>query len=36
MGRIVDPEGRAARFIALPMHEVTHDRLVSGMREHRD
>jgi hypothetical protein len=32
----VDPEGRAARFIALEMHESTHDRLVWGMRQNRD
>src|SRR5208282_1499722 len=34
--RPVDPEGRAARFIALEVHESTHDRLVWGMRQHRD
>ena len=32
----VDPEGRAARFIALKVHESTHDRLVWGMRQNRD
>src|SRR6201987_2515395 len=32
----VDPEGRAARFIALTVHESTHDRLVWGMRQYRD
>ena len=32
----VDPEGRAARFIALEVHESTHDRLVWGMRQNRD
>ena len=32
----VDPEARAARFIALEMHESTHDRLVWGMRRNRD
>ena len=32
----VDPEGRAARFIALQLHEATHDRLVWGMRQNRD
>src|SRR5262245_55919919 len=36
MTRPVDPEGRAARFIALEMHEATHDRLVWGMRHNRD
>ena len=36
MTRPVDPEGRAARFIALEVHESTHDRLVWGMRQHRD
>lgn len=34
--RPVDPEGLAARFIALEKHEYTHDRLVWGMRENRD
>jgi L-lactate dehydrogenase complex protein LldF len=34
--RPVDPEGRAARFIALEVHESTHDRLVWGMRHNRD
>jgi L-lactate dehydrogenase complex protein LldF len=34
--RPVDPEGRAARFIALEKHETTHDRLVWGMRKNRD
>jgi L-lactate dehydrogenase complex protein LldF len=34
--RPVDPEGRAARFIALVEHETTHDRLVWGMRQNRD
>lgn len=32
----VHPETRAARFIALKVHETTHDRLVWGMRHHRD
>src|ERR1700719_2804721 len=32
----VDPEARAARFIALQVHESTHDRLVWGMRQNRD
>src|SRR6202043_3097772 len=32
----VDPEARAARFIALEVHESTHDRLVWGMRQNRD
>jgi L-lactate dehydrogenase complex protein LldF len=32
----VDPEGRAARFIALQVHESTHDRLVWRMRQNRD
>src|SRR5262249_27748921 len=36
MSRPVDPEARAARFIALEQHEETHDRLVWGMRQHRD
>ena len=36
MTRAVDPEGRAERFIALEEHEATHDRLVWGMRQHRD
>lgn len=36
MTRAVDPEGRAERFIALEVHESTHDRLVWGMRQHRD
>src|SRR5690242_20755861 len=36
MSRPVDPEGRAARFIALEVHESSHDRLVWGMRQHRD
>ena len=36
MTRPVDPEGRAARFISLQLHETTHDRLVWGMRQHRD
>src|SRR5262249_28898985 len=36
MTRPVDPEGRAARFIALKVHEATHDRLVWGMRQNRD
>jgi L-lactate dehydrogenase complex protein LldF len=36
MTRVVDPEGRAARFIALEVHESTHDRLVWGMRQNRD
>src|SRR5262249_12726010 len=36
MTRPVDPEGRAARFIALEVHESTHDHLVWGMRQHRD
>jgi L-lactate dehydrogenase complex protein LldF len=36
MTRPVDPEGRAARFIALEIHESTHDRLVWGMRQNRD
>ena len=36
MTRSVDPEGRAARFIALEVHEAAHDRLVWGMRQHRD
>src|SRR5262249_43000165 len=30
------PEGRAEQFIALEEHEATHDRLVWGMRQHRD
>ena len=34
--RPVDPEGRAALFIALVEHETTHDRLVWGMRQNRD
>jgi L-lactate dehydrogenase complex protein LldF len=33
---VVDPEKRAARFIALEVHESTHDRLVWGMRQNRD
>ena len=36
MTRPVDPEGRAARFISLKVHEATHDRLVWGMRHNRD
>ena len=36
MTRPVDPEGLAARFIALEVHESTHDRLVWGMRHNRD
>ena len=36
MTQSVDPEGRAARFIALEVHESTHDRLVWGMRQNRD
>ena len=36
MTAVVDPEGRAARFIALQLHETTHDRLVWGMRHNRD
>jgi L-lactate dehydrogenase complex protein LldF len=36
MSRPVDPEARAARFIDLQQHEETHDRLVWGMRHHRD
>jgi L-lactate dehydrogenase complex protein LldF len=36
MTRAVDPEERAARFIALEVHESTHDRLVWGMRQNRD
>jgi L-lactate dehydrogenase complex protein LldF len=36
MTRPVDPEGLAARFIALEVHESTHDRLVWGMRQNRD
>ena len=32
MTHAVDPEERAARFIALEVHESTHDRLVWGMR----
>src|ERR1700741_2293347 len=32
----VDPEGRPARFIALEVHESTHDRLVWAMRTNRD
>jgi len=36
MMRAVDPEARAARFIALEEHESTHDRVVWGMRQHRD
>jgi L-lactate dehydrogenase complex protein LldF len=36
MSRPVAPERRAARFIALEQHEETHDRLVWGMRHHRD
>ena len=34
--RPVDPEGLAARFIALEKHESTHDHLVWGMRMNRD
>src|SRR6516164_3120639 len=36
MTQPVDPEGRAARFISLKVHESTHDRLVWGMRQNRD
>jgi L-lactate dehydrogenase complex protein LldF len=36
MAYAVDPEGRAARFIALEVHESTHDRLVWNMRQNRD
>jgi L-lactate dehydrogenase complex protein LldF len=36
MTRPVDPEARAAQFIALERHETTHDRLVWRMRQHRD
>ena len=36
MIRPVDAEGLAARFIALEVHESTHDRLVWGMRHNRD
>ena len=36
MTHVVDPEKRAARFIALEVHESTHDRLVWGMRQNRD
>ena len=36
MSRAVDPEGRAAQFIALEKHESTHDRLVWDMRHNRD
>ena len=36
MSRPVDPEARAAQFIALAQHEETHDRLVWGMRHQRD
>jgi L-lactate dehydrogenase complex protein LldF len=36
MSHPIDPEGRAARFIALKVHESTHDRLVWGMRLNRD
>ena len=36
MTRPVDPEGLAARFISLEVHESTHDRLVWGMRQNRD
>jgi len=32
----VNPEQLAERFIALEQHEVTHDRLVWGMRQNRD
>ncbi|AXC13631.1 putative L-lactate dehydrogenase, Iron-sulfur cluster-binding subunit YkgF [Acidisarcina polymorpha] len=34
--RPVDPESAAAKFIADTKHEETHDRLVWGMRMHRD
>jgi L-lactate dehydrogenase complex protein LldF len=34
--RAVHPERLAKRFIALPVHESTHDRLVWGMRRKRD
>ncbi len=34
--RPVDPESAAAAFIAEGKHEETHDRLVWGMRLHRD
>ncbi len=36
MSRPVNPEGLAARFISLEVHESTHDRLVWGMRQNRD
>jgi L-lactate dehydrogenase complex protein LldF len=36
MPRPVDAEGLSARFISLEVHESTHDRLVSGMRQNRD
>ncbi len=36
MSQIVDPAAAAARFIADPEHEETHDRLVWGLRQHRD
>ena len=36
MSRPVAPEPAAARFIADPAHEETHDRLVWAMRQHRD
>src|ERR1700722_6848239 len=36
MTRPVDPEGLAARFISLEVHESKPDRLVWAMRQHRD
>jgi L-lactate dehydrogenase complex protein LldF len=36
MTRPVEPEKLAARFIAMEETEATHDRLVWGMRQHRD
>jgi L-lactate dehydrogenase complex protein LldF len=36
MTRPVNPEARAARFIALKLHESTHDRLVWDIRQRRD
>ena len=34
--RPVDAEGAEAKFVADTKHEGTHDRLVWGMRMHRD
>ncbi|MDG3004266.1 lactate utilization protein B [Paludisphaera mucosa] len=36
MSRPVDAAANAALFIADPAHQETHDRLVWGMRQHRD